>query len=106
MEKSSNQRLDDINGAYLMELLHRSTTISDIVQKAVSAETGSWAKMLKHTISSGTLLEQLCEDGIPENVAKMLKEAMYKPTLSENADLFGMACNSLKDLVFDKNLNP
>lgn len=104
MAKSSNQRLDDINGSYLMELLHRSTTISDIVQKAVSAETGSWDKMLEHTFSSGTLLERLRKDGIPENVANMLEEAMKKPTLSDHADLFGLACNSLKDFVFDKKL--
>lgn len=33
MKKSSEQRLNDINGS--MELLHRSPIISDIVQKAV-----------------------------------------------------------------------
>ena len=69
----------------------RESEYAALLQKAVSAETGSWAKMPEHTFSSGTLHERLCEDGIPENVAQKLKAAMYKPTLSECADLFGLS---------------
>lgn len=104
MKKSSEQRLNDINDSYFMELLHRSPTISDIVQKAVTSENGSWSKMLEHTFSSGTLLDQLKADGLPENVFKALEQAMHKPMLSEYSDLFSMACRSLRDNDFERRL--
>lgn len=104
MKKSSDQRLNDINGSYFMELLYHSPVISDVVQKAVTSETGSWSKILQHTFSSGTLFEQLKLDGLPENILKVLEEAMYKPVLSEYSDLFSMACSSLRDNDFERRL--